>query len=387
MTNASIFKKVITDAKKIIKGYDLCDYCLGRLFAKKLSVSSNKLLGKKIRLRLRKKSTKNCYICKNLFSNLVFYISKMFESSSDFQFSTFVVGVILKPSIVDRDDIIRSRFKLRGIESVKTAISKEIGKMFARKTNATIDQISPDLTLTINFKNDSCELRSKSLYLHGRYTKKMRSLPQKQKACENCSGKGCFECNHHGISKFNSVEGKMAQFLFEKFGAMKTKFTWIGGENKTSLVFGKGRPFFVKLISPHKRKVILDKEITQNGITIKNLSIIDHIPKKPIQFKSKIRLLIDTENKIKSRDLLRLKNITKSPIVVNEKFGTRSEKSVYDIKYKKTSPKSLSIMLRVDGGFPIKRFVDDDDVNPNLSEVLKNRSKCKKFDFHEIELI
>ena len=55
-------------ANKIIKKYDLCDHCLGRLFSKQLHLSSNKLLGKKLKKNLN--SSGKCYICKNLFDNL-----------------------------------------------------------------------------------------------------------------------------------------------------------------------------------------------------------------------------------------------------------------------------------------------------------------------------
>jgi len=40
----------------------------------------------------------------------------------------------------------------------------------------------------------------------------------------------------------------------------------------------------------------------------------------------------------------------------------------------------------VDGGFPIKRFVEGRDVSPNISGILKNESKCKQFDFKQIYL-
>ena len=61
--------QVLIQSEKISKEYDLCENCLGRLFSKKLGVTSNKLLGKKLRKKLKQKSTK-CYICKNMFSNI-----------------------------------------------------------------------------------------------------------------------------------------------------------------------------------------------------------------------------------------------------------------------------------------------------------------------------
>ncbi len=112
----------------------------------------------------------------------------------------------------------------------------------------------------IDFKADSCTVQTRPVFLWGQYTKTERGTPQKQKPCGTCLGKGCIDCNYHGISEFDSVEGLISEYLFEKFGAMQTKITWIGGEDSTSLVLGSGRPFFVKLLHPKKRHPRLPKK-------------------------------------------------------------------------------------------------------------------------------
>jgi tRNA pseudouridine synthase 10 len=178
-------------------------HCLGRLFSKQMHLSSNKLLGKK----LNQNSTQKCYVCKNLFENLNHFLKLMIDKSSDYSFKTFSIGVMIKPSIVDRDDSIRSQYKLKGIDSIKTDITKEIGKLYSKKTKKTIDHLDPDVTFTLNFKDESCELRSKSITLSGRYVKSERGFSQKQKPCDNCSGKGCRVCDLHGIAEYDSVEG------------------------------------------------------------------------------------------------------------------------------------------------------------------------------------
>ena len=54
-------------------------------------------------------------------------------------FKTYGIGVMIKPSIVDRDDFLRSKYKLKGIDSVKADIIKELIKLFSKKTNKIID--------------------------------------------------------------------------------------------------------------------------------------------------------------------------------------------------------------------------------------------------------
>jgi len=381
----TIIKEIIPIANQILMSYDLCDSCLGRLFSKQMNLSSNKLLGKKLKIKI-KHSSKKCFICKNLLDNLAPYLKLMLDCSSKYNFSTIIVGALIKPSIIDRDDYIRSKYKLRGIDSVKTDITKELGKQFVKKTKKTVDFLNPDLTFTINFKDESCQLRSKPILLHGRYTKSQRGLSQKQKSCVNCFGKGCRVCNFHGISEYDSVEGKISEFLFNKFGGTTAKFTWIGGEDKDSLVLGSGRPFFVKLQNPFKRNASIPKKIISDSVVINNCKIISEPPKAPIRFNSSISLEISTQNEILPSNMKKLKSITSKPVVVYEKSGKRSEKTVSDLKYKKTSKDHFTLFIKAEGGLPVKRFVDGDDVTPGISQIMNDKCTCVAFDFLEIDL-
>ena len=137
ITNKNL-DQYLLHAKKILNEYNLCDYCTGRLFAKKMGLSSHQLLGEKIKKLLHYKSTKNCYICKDILSNLKAIVDRILEKSSDYEFSTFVIGAILRPSVTDKDDVIRSKFKLQGIDSVKTAITQQLAKQFAKKTKTRL---------------------------------------------------------------------------------------------------------------------------------------------------------------------------------------------------------------------------------------------------------
>lgn len=377
---------IILEAKVILKEHNLCNNCLGRLFASKLGVSSHENLGKKIRSVLRKKNPKSCFICKNIMSKLDTQLSKMYEMSHDYEFSSFLIGAILQPSILDRDDLIRSKFKLQGINSIKGDINREIGKRFGRKTKTSVDYQSPDITFTLDFKKEECEIKPKPLFLSGRYTKIKRGMPQKQKPCNRCRGKGCFVCEFHGISEFDSVEGKIAKFLYEKFGAQQAKITWIGSEDETSLVLGKGRPIFVKLVNPHKRTLGLAKKIVLDGIVIRDIKIIEKIPSDVIRFRSKVAMEVQTQNEIKPSQLKNLRKLEKQPIAIYENSGKKNQRNISDIQYKKKSSNSFSLFMKADGGVPLKRFADGAEVTPSLSSILENPCKCMVFDFYDISL-
>lgn len=379
----SDFQQIVPIANKIIKKYDLCDNCLGRLFSKQLRLSSNKLLGKK--LRNNPNSAEKCYICKNLFDNLGHFLKLMIDTSSNYTFKTFSVGTIIKPSIVDRDDFIRSQYKLKGIDSIKADITKEMGRLYSRKTKRKIDHVDPDVTFTVNLKEELCQLRSKPITLSGRYVKSKRGHPQKQRSCDNCSGKGCRICDFHGIVEFDSIEGVISKLIFKKFGGTTAKFTWVGGEDKSSLVLGSGRPFFVKIQNPSKRKTKLSDTVI-DSIKLHNLRLVSESPKKPLKFNSAIRIKISTEYSIDSKFLKKLKDLTNDPVTVYEKSGRRSEKKIFEIKYKKNSKNTFTLMIKAEGGLPIKRFVIGDDIIPNISKILGTPCMCEEFDFLDVEV-
>ena len=383
--NDKPFANALHVSQKILAEYDLCDVCLGRLFAKKLGLVSNKKLGEKIHRALSLKSTK-CYVCKNLFDGVSSQVQKMLDVSSDHDFATFLVGTKIKPSILDRDDHVRSRFRLRGIDGIKTNITKELAKQFSHKAKKKMASSEPDLTFMIDFKEDSCTIQAKPVFLWGRYTKAERGIPQKQKPCATCLGRGCIDCNRHGISEFDSVEGMISKYFFEKFGAVQTKITWIGGEDSTSLVLGTGRPFFVKLLNPKKRHPRLPKKIVLGKVAVQNLKLIPKTPTGPVQFASKVKLHITCENKIEQNDLSRLDVLEKNTVAVYEKSGRRAEKLIKNIRYKTGSENSFYLSMTAGGGLPLKRFVAGDDVFPNVSDILENKCRCETFDFEAVKI-
>ena len=380
------YDKITLLSKSILKEYDLCDNCLGRFFISSTNLSSGKILGNKIRKSVNSRVVTKCYICKNLFSNMIHYTKMIHDVSIEYEFSTFVVGAILKQSIIERDDKLRSKFHLRGVDGIKTAVTKELGIKFARKTKTRIDHLSPDITFTINFRSGRCNVKSRSIFLYGRYSKGKRGLPQKEESCQDCKGKGCIFCNNHGIVSFDSIEGKIAQFLYEKFETDQVKFTWIGGEDRASLVVGNGRPFFAKLLSPKKRNVRLAKKSHLGEIMILGLRKIDHIPDGSIHFKSKVKLLVATKNKISSKKLKKLKKLIAIPIEITDSNNKQHEKTIHRLNYKKNSSQSFTIEIEADGGIPVKRFVDGSKIIPSISNLLGTQCSCKKFDINQIYL-
>ena len=369
---------------KILKNYNLCEYCTGRLISKLVGKPSSKLLGKKYLINYGKLSNGKCFICKNIFENFGMMLSDIYEKSNNVDFKTFNLGIILKNSYLERDDYVKSKFKLKGIENIKFGISTEIAKKISRRKKSTRVVNEPDLFIQVNFKDESCTIRTKPIFVYGRYNKKIRKLPQKQTSCKKCNGIGCHNCNFKGLETLESVESKISNFLIKKFDANQVKINWIGGEDQSSLVLGDGRPFFAKILNPKWRNKTLRKSLKLEGVSLSELKKIPIPPKGSISFKSKVSIIVDTEKPLSITQLKKLDVLKNSQILDNTKNKRNNQKQIYKISYKKLGRTSFLLDLLLDGGIPIKSFIQTSETNPNVSELLENQCKCKSLDFKNI---
>ena len=377
-------KSQFDTVSKILKNYDLCEYCTGRIISKIVGKPPSKFLGKKYLKKLGKSDHKTCYICKNIFGSLELVLSNIFEKSSHFDFKTFHLGITLKPSFLERDDYLKSKFKIKGIENIKFDIAKELAKKISRRTNSKRITDDPDLFIQANFKDESCILRAKPMFVYGRYNKKIRKLPQKQGLCRSCNGIGCHNCDFKGIENLQSIEGKISNLLIKKFDCNQVKINWIGGEDQSSLVLGRGRPFFAKILNPKKRNRILRKTSDLEGVYLSELQKLSIQPKGSIPFKSKVSITIETKKPISSTQLKRLKILENAEIQDFSRDKRSIKKRIYKVGYKKLGKTSFILDLVADGGISIKFLIQQSDVVPNVSELLENQCECKKFDFKNI---
>ena len=377
-------KSTFDTISKILKSHDLCEYCAGRMVSKLVGKPSSKFLGKKYLKKFNKLHGKKCYICKNIFDNLDTMLFAIIEQSSTYDFKTYNLGIILKPSFLERDDYLKSKYKIKGIENIKFNIATELSKKISKQTNSKRIIDDPELVIQVNFKSESCTLQAKHMFVYGRYNKKIRKLPQKQGRCSSCNGIGCHNCNFKGIENIVSIEGKISNFFIEKFNANQVKINWIGGEDQSSLVLGNGRPFFTKILDPKRRNHILRKSSDLDGVNLSELQKISLPPKGSIPFKSEVSITIDTEKLILSNQLKKLKNLENIKIKDVSRNKKNTPKRIYKINYKKLGKTSFILDLIVDGGIDIKSFIQNSNVTPNVSELLENQCECKKFDFKNI---
>ena len=154
-------------------------------------------------------------------------------------------------------------------------------------------------------------------------------------------------------------------------------------EDKTSLVSGSGRPFFIKLFNPNKRSM-KKTSFKDNSVEIICLKTIPTLPSLPVEFSSTLECRISSKQSINKNSLKKLLTISTNPVIVYEKSGKRYEKQITLFDYKLLNSHEFTIFLKFDGGLPVKRFVQGDDVSPSISSILNSKCTSVEFDFLDV---
>jgi tRNA pseudouridine synthase 10 len=225
---------------------------------------------------------------------------------------------------------------------------------------------------------------SRPLAFAGVYIKKSRGLPQKQDRCASCGGKGCNTCNYSGLSGYDSVEGVIANGLVQITRGQTPKFTWIGGEDRSSLVLGSGRPFYVRVFNPKKRK-LKNKTIKGNGIKAM-LNVINYIPVIQPRFTVKTKIHIRCENALTKRILEKLNSLSGSKVSFENK-SKLGIKSIHSVRVKQLDNNHFTLTITADGGLMIKQLVGGEEyMKPNISEILGMKCECLMFDILDVQI-
>lgn len=353
----------------LLKEYQLCKRCLSR----QAGVS-------------RRKAVEKCYICRGLFERLDEIAKKALASANQYQFSTFLVGATLPTGVYEREDALRARLKIRGRESVKNQLTRELGIRLSRMTGKKVDYSRPDITINVTIDRDGgvqAIAHARPLALLCRYVKKERGLPQKSEKCPMCLGKGCNLCDGTGLGSLESVEGIMAKHLIAITKGQSPRFSWIGSEDQSSLVLGKGRPFFVKMSDPRIRRP-RKTAFKEKGVEGRVVRVLDDEPDTQARFSVKTRIEGRCERPLDADDVKKLKALSGAQVKFESK-NRISAKQIHSVQAK-VHGDSFTLTLAADGGLPIKQFVGGEQYcEPSVSGLLGAKCECATFDVLSVE--
>jgi tRNA pseudouridine synthase 10 len=310
--------------------------------------------------------------------------------ASRFEFKSFLLGATIPTQIYEREDEIRAKFKVHTRESIKKELVKELTKSFSKVTNKTINYVSPDIRINITIDaegNSDISANASPIIFMGTYVKRQRGFRQKELSIyDKASGNGCIERDKLVVPDVDSVEALIISEVLPITGGENPKFSWIGGEDRNSLVLGKGRPFFLRISNPKVRSLKRNFKFEKAGITTRIIKKVKEIPRSPIQFITTTQITVESEDDISKTSLYKL-NVFNNSVV---EFNTRSKmlaRKIYSIDAKQISDKKFNLFLVAEGGLPIKQFVGGKKyIHPNVSEILGIRCECILFDVLDVRI-
>jgi tRNA pseudouridine synthase 10 len=338
---------------------------------------------------LFQKGASPCFICNDLMDKLDAINNALVAKVKEgYEFKSFQIGVSLPSSYVEREDDVRSRLRVKGRNNIKSQLVKNLREMFKKSLSKELDNLSPDLriNLAINDNNEFFfDIVPTSVILACRYLKKERGIPQKQERQSFARTLPSNKEFQHGT--FFSLEELISEYLKRITAGVKVKFSWIGSEDKDSLVLGNGRPFFAEVIKP-KRRLIDEHTVNlgEKGIELFVLGTSKNLPQYPLRFVSTTRIYISAERIINRKDLECLASLNGSTIKFKNKSKTVS-KAVHKARIGKVNGKDLELEITADSGLHIKQFVGGKEYcEPNISRLLGLRCECLNFDIVDISL-
>jgi tRNA pseudouridine synthase 10 len=198
-----------------------------------------------------------------------------------------------------------------------------------------------------------------------------------------------------GYSGNDSVEHRIIEPILKVFDGSRVKITWIGSEDKNSLVLGSGRPFFAEILEPRLRRGQNLKNTIKNlndGISVRKIQKINYGPKQERHFLVSVRSKLTLEKKIISKTATKLEDtLTGALIKIRSPNRKKSiQKKIYKFSVDSIEDKRALISLKCDGGLGIRKFFtgDEDSVIPNLSSILGRKISLdeeKPFDIIDIQ--
>lgn len=301
----------------------------------------------------------------------------------DYEFRTFQIGVSLPSSYIEREDNVRSKLRIRGKNSIKNQFLSNLREMLKHTLNKDMDYLSPDLRIDLVINEDNefhFNIIPAPVVLACKYIKKKRGIPQKYVGQAHLFGDDSQHDN-------TSLEEVISEYLKQITSGAKVKFSWIGGEDKESLVLGKGRPFFAEIIKPKRRNITEHNiKLVGKGIELFVLSASKNLPQYPMKFYSKTRILIIAERSVNSKELECLHLLRGRTIYFTNKKRIVN-RNVYDVKVGKVNGKNFELEIIAEGGLHIKQFVGGREYcEPNISAILRLGCECSNFDIIDVWL-
>ena len=378
---------IVEKAGEILERHNLCNHCLGRLFAK-LGKGTNEERGRAIRFVLNmERSAKGlppleepekCELCWNVFERIPGLVEKMMEASESIEFETFLVGSRFPEKMKGMEKSIWMEFGIETAEPINREFNRELGKAFG-KTAGKDTSKNPDVIFIVEPLPGEVELQINPVYVYGRYRKLVRGLPQTP------------------LPDFEDSVASIICGAFSRAFRGKCIFKGAGREDVDVRMLGNGRPFIVEIKEPRRRRANLDEiagEINSSGkVEVLNLRFVSAKEAEEVLTKNHRKeylALVLVEEGVTPKEaeevakkLTGLEIHQRTPWRVRKARADRVRvKKVYEAKTRWIDERHFELRLITDGGLYIKELISGDRgrTKPSVSDLLGKPAWCERLD-------
>jgi tRNA pseudouridine synthase 10 len=380
--------KNLTNSNSI--NFFLCKFCFDRNF----NSIRNHLIKYRTIVKIIRSKVFECYICKSLFNTQIKQIYNEIIHSRDIatidRIKKINIGTHLSYTLYEREDYLRSLFKIKGIPNIKTHFNNLLRNML-ENYGLFVDYADPDIKIDINMEDNltyQIDYRTKEIILLGYYNKYRRGTSQRNIQNNKVKEKNSTtdQKDLDNIQGNKSIEDIIDNYIAMQFGSNNYKISWTGSEDKNSMVLGKGRPFIVRVHNPNIKKNQLPvKFLDHIMIQFQEIQMNDIV--LYYQYKVNVTLwieIIEDSIKIETEVLDRIV----SSLIGDVKFRNKNkvvQKKIYSSSYRIIDSHNFQIFLLLDNGIPIKQLVGCNEfIEPCISNLIGTKCECIYFDIEDI---
>ena len=188
------------DKARALAEMGLCDHCLGRMFGKIGTGTTNVNRGLAIREALSEEgidapAADFCPLCENVFDLLDRFADAAVEAMEGIESDNFLIGTRVEPEIAQREKELWEQYQLENAEAIKTELNREIGKLALPRMHRPVEFKNPQVVALVDTRFADVSVDMAPILIAGRYNMFCRVIPQTIWPCRVCHGKGCDHCH------------------------------------------------------------------------------------------------------------------------------------------------------------------------------------------------
>lgn len=395
------------EAAKGLASEGLCDHCLGRMFGKIGTGTTNEARGAEIRAALEEEGTsvpapEFCSLCEDVFGLMPRFAENVAEAINEVESENFLVGSKVEPEIIRKEKDLWERFGLESSESIKSELNREIGKLALPMIHRPVEFKNPQVVALVDTRFGDVTLDIAPVFIAGRYNKYSREIPQTIWPCRECHGKGCPHCHGKGKMYETSVQEIIGDIALEMAEGQEHFFHGMGREDIDALMLGDGRPFVLEISQPKKRFIDLDDlERRSNEGKLAGYNSLHFVKREAVErykgaasnkiYRVRVKAdgklnkeaVVDTALSFKDADISQ-----RTPRRVEHRRADLVRKrKIHWVKADSFDGDEFDLELETDSGTYVKEFVSGDEgrTEPSFSERLGVQCKVTALDVLAID--